>query len=255
MRLVTLLFVTLLLVGCEGNKPSKQDLEDLLIQQESRFAAVSTLIERYRREHGDYPSSLQTVGDGARSAAILPTRGFESINADSAVYEVARDRSFFRLTYAVGDKEDYELHASYSYLSFEDTWKLDQHIYTFPHIEAKHFGAQYQQGRSAKSLELAIASILDAAKGNRAYPCLNLWPEWIEEALGKGEPQYRKAPLLPVDQATLYASKDNRVIYAIAIDQKKFSNRDKPLRFVVGVYEWRRGSRSWALVQHCDSPP
>lgn len=255
MRLITLLFVTLLLVGCEGNKPSKQDLEDLLLQQKSRFAAVSSLIEEYHREHGDYPSSLQTVGDGTTSSAILPTRGFESINAYSAVYEVARDRSFFRLTYAVGHKEDYELHASYSYLSFEDTWKLDQHIYRFPHIEAKYFGAQYQQDRSEKSLELTIASLLDAAKGNSAYPCRNLWAEWIEQALGEGEPQHRKAPPLPVDRATLYSTKDNRVMYAIAVDQKVFGNMDKALLFVVGVFEWRRGSKDWALVQHCDASP
>lgn len=253
MRVCIFFIVFAVLAGCGVSKPSQHELEMVLLQQEPRFSAVIDKIEKYRAENGHYPSDLQAVSDVASPLVDLPSQ-FKTLRTAPAHYDVARDRSFFRLTYGISDTEDYELHASSSYLSFENGWKVGRHVERFPHVEAQYFGARYKQGHSSESLTLAISSLLEAAKANSALPCRNLWAEWIEKALGTGEPQYLGSPALPVvGETKFYATRDNKVVYAILVDRKIFSPMKTPLPFVVGIYEWRKGNTAWAAVQRCDS--
>lgn len=253
MRLSRFLVVVTVLAACGVNKPSPHELEMVLLQQEPQFSAVIDKIEKYRAENGHYPSDLQAVSGLALPTVELPSQ-FKTLCTTPAHYEVTRDRSFFRVTYVVSDAEDYELHVSSSYLSFENRWKVGHHVERFPHVEAQYFGTLYQQDQSSKSLSLTISSLLEAAKANSAYPCRNLWADWIEKALGAGEPQYLGSPALPVvGETKFYATRDNKDAYAVVIDRRIFSPMKTPLPFVVGIYEWRKGNAAWAVVQRCDS--
>lgn len=253
MRLCRFFVVVAVLAGCGVNKPSQNELEMALLQQEPRFSAVIDKIEKYRTENGHYPIDLQAVSAVTFPSVDLPAH-FKTLRTVPAQYEVARDRSFFRVTYGISDPEDYELHASSSYLSFENRWKIDRHVERFPHVEAQHFGARYQQGHSFESLSLTITSILEAAEANSAYPCRNLWADWIEKALGAGAPKHLGSPALPViGETKFYATSDNRAAYAVVIDRKIFRPMKTPLPIVVGIYEWRKENTAWAVVRRCDS--
>jgi hypothetical protein len=253
MRLCRFFVVVAVLAGCGVSKPSQNELEMVLLQQELRFSAVIDKIEKYRTENGHYPSDLQAVSDVAFTSVDLPAQ-FKTLRTAPAHYEVARDRSFFRVTYGISDAEDYELHASSSYLSFENRWNIGHHVERFPHVEAKYFGARYQQGHSSESLSLTITSLLEAATANSAYPCRNLWADWIEKALGAGAPQHLGSPSLPVvGETKFYTTRDNKAAYAVVIDRKIFSPMKTPLPFVVGIFEWRLENTAWAVVQRCDS--
>lgn len=253
MRLCTFLIAAAVLAGCGLNKPSHQELEVALRQQEAQFSTVIDKIEKYRSENGRYPDDLQTVGDTTISSVELPSK-FKALRKSPLRYEVARDHSFFRVTYGISDPEDYELHASSSYLSLEKRWKVGRYFEPFPHVEAQYFGAQYQQDHSPESLSLTISSLLEATKSNSAYPCRNLWVDWIEKALGSGELQSLGFPALPVvGETKFYATKDPQAAYAVVIDRKIFSPVQKPLPFVIGIYQLSKRSTAWVLVQQCDS--
>lgn len=246
----TLLVVTAL-AGCGVDKPSQHELEMALHQQEPRLSVLVDKIEKYRTDNGRYPSDLQAFGNATDATADLSSQ-FKTLRTAPAQYEVARDHSFFRLTYGLSDPEDYELHASSSYLSFEKRWHVDRYVERFPHVEAQYFGALYQQGHSPESLRLTIASLIEASTSNSAFPCRNLWAEWIDKALGAGEPQSILVPSLPGSgQTDVYATKNSELAYAIAIDRKIFGSMKKPLPFVVGIYEKNKGN--WELVKQCDA--
>lgn len=251
MRFRGILMVVVVLAGCGVNRPSQHELEMALSQQEPRFSAVIAKIEKYRSENGRYPSDLHAFGDAATPSVELPSQ-FKTLRTAPAQYEVARDHSFFRVTYGISDSEDYELHASSSYLSFEKQWKVGRHVERFPHVEAQYFGGRYQQGHSSESLSLTISSLIEAAKSNSAYPCRNLWADWVEKALGVGKPQSLMVPALPAaGETNIYVAEDTKLAYAITIDRKIFGPMKKPLPFVVGIYKLNRGN--WVLVQQCDS--
>lgn len=241
------------LAGCGGGKPSQFELEKILLQQAPSFSLLIEKIEKYRTENGRYPDDMPAAGIESPILLALP-ENLKMFHTNPAHYEVARDRSFFRITYGVNDPEDYELHASSSYLSFEKEWKVGHYVERFPHTEAKYFGAQYQQSHSYNSLELAVSSLLEAATSNSAYPCRNFWEGWVDESLGIGALQSSSLPKVPVEgQFRLYATSDKKKSYAMAIDRKLFHNANKPLPFVTGVYKLDKDGNKWVLMQQCDS--
>jgi hypothetical protein len=241
------------LAGCGVGKPSQSELEKILLQQAPSFSLLIEKIEKYRIENGRYPDDMPAAGIESPILVGLP-ENLKMFHSNPAHYEVARDRSFFRVTYGVNDPEDYDLYASSSYLSFEKEWKVGHYGERFPHVEAKYFGAQYQQSHSYNSLELAIFSLLEAAKSNSAYPCRNFWGDWVDKSLGIGALQSSSLPRVPVEgEVRIYAASDKKKSYAMAIDRKLFLNTKKPLPFVTGVYRLNKGGKKWMLVQQCDS--
>lgn len=253
MRSQGLLIAVIALAGCGASKPSQSDLESILRQQKQQFSVLIEKIEKNHSEKTQYPNDLNAI-DAASIPSIALTEKHKTLRTTPAHYEVSRDHSFYRVTYGVSDSEDYEIHASSSYLSFEKDWKVGRYVERFPHVEANYFGSQYQQSHSYKFLELAVSSLLEAAKSNSDYPCRNLWGEWVDKALGVGMLKQLQFPDLPAaKEVRLYTTSDKKKTYAVAMDRKVFRNTKEPLTFVVAVYKLSSGSNNWVLVQQCDS--
>ena len=248
-------FYFLLILTLVGCGPSRNDLEAELLSQQPTFARVVDLIEQYRSTKNVYPATLDDVENLTIPEVTLPSR-FKSLRTAPVSYEVSRDHSFFRLTYGIYDPDDYELHATSSYLSFDKRWNPwnPRHVERLAHVEATYFGAQYLQNHSRKYLNLAVLSLLDAARANSAYPCRNFWKDWVVEAIGSGQPLSRPLPKLSVvDEAVVYVAENGQAAYAFAFQSRLHHPTDKPLMIVIAVYQIEKGDAEWTLVQQCDS--
>ena len=252
MRLFSCFLAIITLVGCKP-APSQADLEAHVLAQQHTFTAVANLIEQYHSAKGSYPSSLEEIEGLAVPTFALPDC-FNSLRAEPVSYEVSRDRSFFRLTYGIYDSDDYNLHASSSYLSLNKKWDATRHLRRFSHVEAAHYGSRYQTTLSRDHLTLAVLSLLDSAKSNSAYPCRNFWRDWVVKAIGSGELMKRPLPTLPeINETVVYVTKDGQPAYAFEFKSKLYPPMTKPLMIVEAVYQTGTVSDEWTLVQQCDS--
>ena len=228
-------------------------MEAKVLAQQNIFALVASSIEQYHLANGSYPSRLDEVENLSIPMVSLP-EGFNSLRTSPISYQVSRDRSFFRLTYGIRDSEDYNLHASLSYLSLTKKWDLTHYLERFTHVEATHYGSQYQKSRSREYLTLAVLSLLESAKSNSAYPCRNFWKEWVVKAIGPGEPMKNPLPKRQgIDEAAVYVTENGQPAYAFEFQSKLFSSMTKPLVIVEAVYQMEAMGNEWNLLQQCDS--
>jgi hypothetical protein len=228
-------------------------LEATVLAQQQIFALVANSIEQYHSAKGSYPSRLDEIEDLSIPMVSLPER-FNSFRAAPINYEASRDRSFFRLTYGIQDSKDYNLHASLSYLSLTKKWDLTHYVEPLTHVEATHYGSQYQKTRSRDYLTLAVLSLLESAKSNSAYPCRNFWKDWVVKAIGPGEPM--KSFLqnrLGIDETAVYVTTNGQPAYAFAFQSKLYPPMTKPLMIVEAVYQTNAQGNEWNLLQQCDS--
>lgn len=252
MRLLLFVLALIALFGCDPS-PSQGDLEKSVVSQQASFAAVTNLIEQYGSVEGSYPSTLEEVEGLTVPTVAVPDR-FTSLRAAPISYEVSRDRSFFRLTYGIYDSDDYSLRASSSYLSLNKRWDTIQHLDRLTHVEAAHYGRQYQATLSRDHLTLSALSLLDSAKSNSAYPCRNFWKDWVVRAIGSGDTGQHPLPRRPeIDESVVYFTKDGRPAIAFEFKSKVFPPMTKPLMIVESVYQMDVVSGEWTLLKQCDS--
>lgn len=252
MRLLVCFLTIITLVGCKP-APSQGDLEAKVLAQQHIFAVVANSIEHYHAANGSYPTRLAEVENLAIPMVSLPER-FNSLRAAPISYEVSRDRSFFRLTYGIHDSEDYNLHASLSYLSLTKKWDLTHYLEQLTHVEAAHYGSKYQKIRSRDYLTLAVLSLLESAKSNSAYPCRNFWKDWVVKAIGPGEPMKNPLPKRRgIEETAVYVTKNGQPAYAFAFQSKLYPPMTKPLMIVEAVYQTEAMGNEWNLLQQCDS--
>lgn len=252
LRLFVFILAFIQLAGCNP-APSRGALEERVLAQQHSFAAVANLIEQHASAKGSYPSKLEEVENLAIPTVVLP-EGFKSLRAAPTIYEVSRDRSFFRLTYGIYDTDDYALHASLSYLSLNKKWGPTQHLERFTHVEAARYGNQYKATRSRDSLTLAVMSLLDSAKSNSAHPCRNFWKDWVINSIGAGELKKHPLPKRPgIYETIVYETNEGQPAYAFQFKSKLFPPMTKPLMIVEAVYQMDPVGGDWAVVQQCDS--
>lgn len=252
MRILVCFLAIITLVGCKP-VPSQGDLEAKVLAQQHTFAVVANLIEQYHSAKGSYPSRLDEVENLAIPVVSLPER-FNSLRTAPISYEVSRDRSFFRLTYGIHDSDDYNLHASLSYLSLNKKWDITRHLERLTHVEAAHYGNQYQKTLSRDYLTLAVLSLLESAKSNSTYPCRNFWKDWVVKAIGSGELTNHPLPKRPgINETVVYVTKNGQPAYAFAFQSKLYPPMTKPLMIVEAVYQTEAVGNEWTLVQQCDS--
>lgn len=243
----------LLLIALIGCKPARVELDEHVVAQQPNFTHVVSAIEQYRQRVGKYPAALGDIQDLSIPPVVVPP-GFEGFQAEPLRYEVSRDRSFFRLTYGIYNPADYEHYSFSTYLSLSKSWDREGHLHQLHHLEARHYGARYQQGRSIKDLDLAVQTLLDAAKSNSAYPCRNFWKEWVVAALGDGKALQQPLPNMPaVEEAVMYGAANDQSAYAFAFHAKEYRLNKKLIPVVVAIYRMAEQDREWALVQQCDS--
>lgn len=254
MRILVCFLALITLVGCKP-APSQGDLEAKVLTQQDTFALVANSIEQYHSAKGSYPSRLDEVENLIIPTVSLPEH-FDSLRTAPISYEVSRDRSFFRITYGIHDLDDYNLHASLSYLSLNKKWEITRHLERLTHVEAAHYGNQYQKTFSRDYLVLAVQSLLDSAKSNSAYPCRNFWKDWVVEAIGSGELMKHPLPKpLAINETVMYVTKNRQPIYAFAFQSKLYPPMTKPLMIVEAVYQMDAVGNEWTLMQQCDSSP
>jgi hypothetical protein len=252
LRILVSFLAIITLVGCKP-APSQGDLETKVLAQQHTFAVVANSIEQYHSAKGSYPLRLDEVENLAIPTVSLPER-FSSLRTAPISYEVSRDRSFFRLTYGIHDSDDYNLHASLSYLSLNKKWALSRYLEGLTHVEAAYYGSEYQKTLSSKYLTLAVLSLLESAKSNSTYPCRNFWKDWVVKAIGSGQPMNHPLPKRPgTIESVVYVTKNGPPIYAFAFQSKLYPTMTKPLILVEAVYQKQAVGNEWTLVQQCDA--
>lgn len=151
------------------------------------------------------------------------------------------------------DPKDYPVQASSSYLSLVKKWEDGSVDQRMVHVEANYYGRLYRESGSAKYLDLAVSSLLDAAKFSDAYPCRNFWNDWVIKAIGPG--QSLGSPLqkpFSGRAAVVYAAQDSREAYAFSVQGKLYPPITYPLDIVVSVFQSDKDSPEWHLVRLCD---
>jgi len=247
-----LLGFLLCLAGCG---PSQDALKAELREQQTTFEQILISIERYKVAKGAYPENLRDV-DGLAVPSIVLSLKSATLYPLPLTYEASRNRDFFRITYGIADQNDYELHAMSSYLSTVKKWEISRYTERLPHVEARYYGSQYTASQSQKQLDLAVLSLLDAAKTNSAYPCRNFWQDWIDKNIGTGEPPN---PVLPnvgeENESRMYIAEKGEPVYGFVFTKKTYRPMTKPLSIAIAVYRFQGKKNGWALVQACDSSP
>ena len=251
MRAAVLGFL-LCLVGCG---PTHKEVIAELNEQQALFEQVVISIERYKAAKGIYPGTLGEVNGLAVPSIVLPLKS-ATLYPLPLKYEVSRNRDFFRINYGIADKDDYELHATSSYLSTTKKWDTSGYIEHLRHVEARHYGTQYAASKSRKQLELAVLSLLDAAKASSAYPCRNFWQDWVDKNIGTGE---SANPVLPnvgaVHESRMYVAENGEPVYGFVFTKKLYDPMTRPLSIAIAIYSYQGKNLGWELVQACDSSP
>lgn len=242
----------LCLAGCG---PTQEELIVELRMQQAAFEQILVAIERYKDAKGAYPETLREV-NGLVVPSITISLKSATLYSLPLKYEVSRNRDFFRVIYGISDKDDYELGATSSYLSTAKKWDTSSYIGPMHHVEARHYGTQYTASRSRKQLELAVLSLLDAAKANSAYPCRNFWQDWINKNIGTGE---SANPALPNvgqgNESRMYVAENGEPVYGFVFAKRLYRPMTKSLSIVIAVYRFQGKNIGWKLVQACDSSP
>lgn len=251
MRAAVLGFL-LCLVGCG---PTQNELAAELRAQQTPFEQVVIAVERYKAAKGIYPETLGDVKGLAVPSIALPLKS-ATLYPLPLKYEVSRDRDFFRISYGIADKDDYELNATSSYLSTTKKWDASGYIKSLPHVEAWHYGTQYAASKSQKQLELAVLSLLDAAKANSAFPCRNFWQDWIDKNIGTGELANPAIPNVGEEnESRMYVTENGEPVYGFVFVNKTYGGMTKPLSIVTTVYRYQGKESGWTIIQTCDASP
>jgi hypothetical protein len=227
LRSLAFLALVVGLAGC-GQRPAAQ-LDSEVQKARSQVAPVIEALLAYEGKHRKFPQTLGELGIEAPNIAKKAPAG--SLSTGPLQYQAARDGSFARVFYWVADEGDYEVSSTGLYDTRVRTWTEVSDLSPFPYEEAQHFGRTYRANSAPAPLELAVASLVDAAKIG-PHPCRNLWQGWVFEALGPGRPlQAAPADLLPGSGAppVEYRSADGRSAYAFVFREEVHKPMKKPL--------------------------
>ena len=254
-RLRTLFPILLsgLLAACGDPHISQDDLEAALVKQQPKLDVLAVAIEKHKETTGDYPTTLSEIQIKSMPSVSLPA-AYKSLRTALPQYELAREKSFFRLTYAVSDANDYNIYAASSYISYDKQWQVNWDPERFIWLEIRHYGQDYQGRHSARDLDLTVQSLMEATKNNSAYPCRNFWQEWVVSSLGQGGSGRESFPTVnDSGEVSIYPALDGEGAYAFVTTEKPYRPMTKPLRIVTAVYRLEDKSTGWELLQTCDS--
>jgi hypothetical protein len=249
--ILILLSCLLMLTACGEPHISQDALEATLVEQQSELDAVAEAIEMHKKATGKYPASLGELEIKNIPNVTLPAE-YKSLRTASPHYELARDKSFFRLMYTVSDADDYNIYAASSYTSYDKQWQTGWNPERFVWLEIHHYGQLYQSHHTVQYLNLTVQSLMNAA-ANSTHPCRNFWEEWIAPTLGEGDVR-KSYPTVPArGKISIYPAQDTETAYAFVTSEKTFHPMTKPLRIVTAVYQLESKSIGWQLQQTCDS--
>lgn len=245
--------VVFLLSGCGDSGISRQELMRELEKQSPRFQFIVDSLDKHYEIHEKYPLSLSELNiDDVPPVLVLQEHSH--VEPSGLKYSVARDRSFFRLSYGLTDTHRFSHGYTFaSYSSPDRKWDYSTYLNSLPHVESRYYGALFAETRTTASLEMAVSSLLDAARGNAtALPCRNFWRSWVDTALGQGQGTSYDFQHSPGLEARLYSSMDEGRSYMFLFRDKLFPPMTKPLSIVVAVYRTHSiESGEWVLHQQC----
>lgn len=247
-KLIAVALTITMLFGCESKM---NEINRELSANQAQFSPLLASIENYRATNGAYPSALSDLGN-LNIPKIVPSKNFKSFRPTQLTYEVGRDHTFFRVSYGLNDVDDYERLGFSIYSSIEPQWVTTTYITPLPHLEAEHYGSAYIASRSREKLDLAVQSLLSAARLNSDYPCRNFWHEWIIKSLGQGDSS-PVVPLMGEREFIMYTDQEQRPVYGFAVNEVLYPSGTIPLKIVTGVYQMTLKSPEWKLMQTCDS--
>jgi hypothetical protein len=238
------------LLGC---RPSQEEVEvgREVSSRQSIFFPVVDALNRYYSANGGYPKDIADL-KGVDIPKVLTSSKLQSFRSKQLTYEVSRDRSFFRVSFGVYNKYDYERFAISVYSSIDSKWITTRSVEVMPHVEAMYYGAAYLMDSSKLQLDLSVRSLLDANRLSSSHGCRNLWRDWIVKAIGIGS---KDKVVLPgnANEVLTYWDLKKRSGYAFEISEELYKPMTNPIKIVRGVYQITPNSNEWKLLQKCDS--
>lgn len=243
------IFLLSLLAACSSPHISQEDLEAELVKQRPNFDKLIIAIEKYKQNKGTYPLTLSEFKIEDIPRISLPAE-FKSLRADFPQYELSRDQSFYRLTYAVSDTDNDDIYAAAGYISYTKQWHINWDPEPFLWLEINHFGALYQSQHTGRYLDLTVQSLLNASL-NSAHRCTNFWDEWLVKALGIGSDKPAFPVLSDKGNIKIYPAQDTGVAYAFITREKVFLPTHRAIPMVTGIYYSKNRSSGWQLLQTC----
>lgn len=249
-RCLLTIALTGLLSGCDSPNISQDELEAALIKQQPHFNTLAQAIERHKERNGYYPTTLSDVSIEQIPDVTLPTK-YKTLKAAQPQYELSRDKSFFRITYAVEDGDDYNVYAASSYSSLKKQWQTEWDPELFNWLEIQHYGKLYRQNRDRQHLDLTVQSLLDTARGYKGTTCNNFWHEWVIWSLGTGEGTKGYPPIDASAKVDVYEASADKYAYAFVVTEQAYPYIKNPLRIISEVHRFDEEKNAWELLQAC----
>jgi hypothetical protein len=255
MRMAWALLAPCIIAGCGISKVdiSREELSQEVSRQQPQFQPIVTALEQYHGSQGRYPDSLKDLN---QPIPPVTTPKVRSTLAPWALhYEVARDRSFFRLAYGVEDKNDSELHAFGIYTSLKREWDFSGSPSPFTVLEARRYGERSRETGSHIDLDLAVQSLLDSVRKTNGPPCRNFWKPYVDNSIGMGQSTSRSFLDAPAYEGVrIFTSGDKKRTYAFLFRKQIYPPMTTALPIVVAIYRGNGGRDAEVTLQQvCDS--
>lgn len=238
------------LTACQqADDPSARLSAEILRVQSHLSPSIDALLA-YEKQYGRFPAVLSDLHIDLPNISRKAPKG--SVSTGTLQYEVARDGSFARAFFQVGDEGDYEVASTALFDTRARKWTEVSFLHRLSYEEAQHFGRSFQADGSEEQLDLAVASLIDSARTNN-HPCRNLWQGWVSEALGpKSTASATESEMNADAKIVEYRSSNGHTAYRFTFQKGIYPPIHKPLTTVSAIYRSER-SQHWRLVQPCDS--
>lgn len=244
------LFLISCLSACSESHITQEELEAVMVKQQPKLNTLAIAIEKHKERTGKYPTKLSDVAIQQLPKIDLPVR-YKSLKSVPPFYKLSRDKSFFRITYAVEDGDDYNVYAASSYSSLKKQWQSEWDPERFNWLEIQHYGNLYRQNREGRYLELTVQSLLGTARGSKGITCTNFWHDRVVRSLGPSRDAQGYPILDEAAKVTVYETKTHKTAYAFVTTEHVYPPMKKSLQIISAVHRFDNKKNAWELLQAC----